>query len=81
MLIASILLTGITLYLLSIFIANPNLSLSNRSFSPSFHASLIAFSLLYAPISEITGLVMNYISRVLNIKPMLMLKKPMRPNL
>ena len=30
---------------------------------PSFHASLIGFSLLYAPISEITGLLMNYISR------------------
>ena len=62
-LIASILLTGITLYLLSIFIANPNLSLAIGVSTPSFHASLIAFSLLYAPISEITGLVMNYISR------------------
>ena len=56
-------LTGITLYLLSIFIANPNLSLAIGVSIPSFHASLIAFSLLYAPISEITGLVMNYISR------------------
>ena len=62
-LIASILLKGITLYLLSIFIANPNLSLAIGVSIPSFHASLIAFSLLYAPISEITGLVMNYISR------------------
>ena len=61
-LIASILLKGITLYLLSIFIANPNLSLAIGVSIPSFHASLIAFSLLYAPISEITGLVMNYIS-------------------
>ena len=31
---------------------------------PSFHVGLIAFGLLYSPISEITGLIMNYVSRV-----------------
>ena len=31
--------------------------------SPSFHVGLIAFGLLYSPISELTGLVMNYVSR------------------
>ena len=30
---------------------------------PSFHAALISFALLYSPISELTGLVMNYFSR------------------
>ena len=30
---------------------------------PSFHAGLVAFGLLYAPISEVTGLLMNYLSR------------------
>ncbi|MCB0469838.1 MAG: M48 family metalloprotease, partial [Flavobacteriaceae bacterium] len=30
---------------------------------PSFHAGLVAFGLLYAPISELTGLLMNYLSR------------------
>ena len=30
---------------------------------PSFHIGLIAFGVLYSPISEITGLVMNYFSR------------------
>ena len=30
---------------------------------PSFHIGLIAFGLLYAPISEITSLIMNWISR------------------
>jgi STE24 endopeptidase len=30
---------------------------------PSFHAALIGFGILYSPISEITGLVMNAMSR------------------
>lgn len=62
-LIMSVLLTGLTLYILSIFIANPLLSQAIGVDTPSFHVSLIAFGLLYAPISEITGLLMNYISR------------------
>ena len=30
---------------------------------PSFHAALIGFGILYSPISEITGLAMNFLSR------------------
>ncbi|MFP4846513.1 M48 family metallopeptidase [Winogradskyella sp. PE311] len=63
-LVTSILLTGLTLYMLSIFISNPLLSNAIGVEIPSFHVGLIAFGLLYSPISEITGLVMNYISRV-----------------
>ncbi|MFC4723529.1 M48 family metallopeptidase [Geojedonia litorea] len=62
-LIASILLTGVTLYILSVFIANPLLSNALGVATPSFHVGLIAFGLLYAPISELTGLVMNHFSR------------------
>lgn len=62
-LFASILLTGITLYILSLFIGNPLLSSALGVETPSFHISLIAFGLLYAPISEITGLIMNVFSR------------------
>lgn len=62
-LLLSIILTGITLYLLSIFISNPLLSNAIGVSTPSFHAGLIAFGLLYSPISEITGLIMNYLSR------------------
>ena len=62
-LIASILLTGLTLYILSIFISNPMLSHAIGVKIPSFHAGLVAFGLLYAPISEVTGLLMNYLSR------------------
>ncbi|WP_067148667.1 M48 family metallopeptidase [Pseudotamlana agarivorans] len=62
-LFASILLTGITLYILSLFISNPLLSNALGVETPSFHIGLIAFGLLYAPISEITGLIMNLFSR------------------
>lgn len=62
-LIASTLLTGLTLYILSLFISNPLLSEALGVSIPSFHIGMIAFGLLYSPISEVTGLVMNYISR------------------
>ena len=62
-LIASILTTGFTLWLLSLFIGNSLLSEALNVSQPSFHIGLIAFGLLYSPISEVTGLVMNYLSR------------------
>lgn len=62
-LIASILLTGLTLYILSIFISNPVLSQALGVEIHSFHIGLIAFGLLYSPISEFTGLIMNWFSR------------------
>ena len=63
-LISSVLLTGLTLYILSIFISNPLLSNAIGVEKQSFHVGLIAFGLLYSPISEVTGLLMNYVSRV-----------------
>jgi STE24 endopeptidase len=60
---ASILLTGLTLYILSLFISNPLLSQALGVETASFHVGLIAFMLLYSPISEVTGLVMNVFSR------------------
>ncbi|REE24818.1 STE24 endopeptidase [Winogradskyella pacifica] len=63
-LVTSILLTGLTLFILSIFISNPLLSNAIGVEIPSFHVGLITFGLLYSPISEITGLIMNYVSRV-----------------
>lgn len=62
-LFASILLTGLTLFILSLFISNPLLSQALGVEIPSFHIGLIAFGLLYSPISEITGLIMNVFSR------------------
>ncbi|MFS4456633.1 M48 family metallopeptidase [Maribacter sp. 2304DJ31-5] len=62
-LIASIALTGIMLFILSLFINNPSLSTAIGVNRPSFHAALIGFGILYSPISEITGLIMNHLSR------------------
>ncbi|GMN09369.1 M48 family metallopeptidase [Croceitalea sp. MTPC9] len=62
-LFATISLTGLTLFILSLFINNPELSLAIGVSKPSFHAALIGFVLLYSPISTITGLVMNFFSR------------------
>jgi STE24 endopeptidase len=62
-LIISILIMGFTFWLLSLFIGSPILSEALNVSSPSFHIGLIAFGILYSPISELTGLVMNFISR------------------
>lgn len=62
-LFSSILLTGLTLFILSLFINSPLLSEALGVANSSFHIGLIAFGILYSPISEVTGLVMNYISR------------------
>nr|WP_321222753.1 M48 family metallopeptidase [uncultured Psychroserpens sp.] len=60
---ASIALTGLTLFVLSIFISNPMLSNALGVNVASFHVGLIAFGLLYSPISEVTSLIMNQLSR------------------
>lgn len=62
-LLASILTTGFTLWLLSLFVGSPGLSQALGVEESSFHIGLIAFGILYSPISEITGLLMNYLSR------------------
>ncbi len=62
-LVATILLTGFMLFILSHFANNPDLSLALGVSNPGFHVALVAFGILYSPISEITGMVMNYFSR------------------
>ena len=54
-LVTSILLTGFTLFILSLFINTPILSEALGVSIPSFHIGLIAFGILYSPISEITA--------------------------
>lgn len=61
--IMSILVSGITLYILSLFVNTPELSLAIGVERTSFHAALIGFTLLYSPISTITSLVLNFLSR------------------
>lgn len=62
-LFAAIITTGFTFWLLSLFIDAPLLSEALGVSIPSFHVGVVAFGILYAPISEITGLMMNYLSR------------------
>ncbi|MBX2843125.1 MAG: M48 family metallopeptidase [Flammeovirgaceae bacterium] len=53
----------LTLYILSLVISNPILSSALGASEPSLHMGLIAFSILYSPLSTITGLLMNVFSR------------------
>jgi STE24 endopeptidase len=62
-LMSSVLLTGFTLFILSLFIDSQLLSSALGVSIPSFHIGMIAFGILYSPISEITSLFMNYASR------------------
>lgn len=62
-LVISILTTGFTLWLLSLFVGNPLLSEALGVETPGFHIGLVAFGILYSPISEVTGIIMNYLSR------------------
>lgn len=62
-LLLSITLTGFTLYILSLLIGNLTLSQALGVEQASFHIGLIAFGILYSPISEITNLFMNLLSR------------------
>lgn len=59
----SILTTGFTLYILSLFINSPLLSQALGVSKPSFHIGIIVFGILYSPLSEFTGLLMSILSR------------------
>lgn len=62
-LIASTVTTGFTLWLFSLFVDSITLSQALGVTIPSFHVGLVAFGLLYSPISTITGIVMSSLSR------------------
>lgn len=62
-LLFSFLQTGIMLYILSLFVYQPVFSEALGISNHSFHIGLIAFSILYTPISEIFSLIFNLFSR------------------
>ena len=62
-LLLGILQTGVMLFIFSLFVGNPDLSAALGVETPSFHIGLIAFGILYSPISMVTGLAMNIFSR------------------
>lgn len=55
--------TGILLFILQIFIGNPLLSQALGADQGSFHMGVLAFGMLYSPISMAIGIIMNLISR------------------
>ena len=61
--ISSVLITGFMLFLFSIVVDNPEMSQAMGAEKPSFHLGLIAFGILYSPLSLVIGLVSNIISR------------------
>ena len=62
-LLLGILQTGVMLFIFSLLVGSPELSAALGVETPSFHVGLIAFGILYSPISLITGLTMNILSR------------------
>jgi STE24 endopeptidase len=61
--ILSVLQSGLMLYLLSMMVFNGILSEALGAAEMQIHLNLIAFGMLYTPISMITGLFMNMLSR------------------
>ncbi|HPS46644.1 MAG TPA: M48 family metallopeptidase [Bacteroidales bacterium] len=61
--IVSVIYSGILFFILSLFLGNPLLSQALGASKGSFHMGIVAFGLLYTPISLLLGLVMNLVSR------------------
>jgi STE24 endopeptidase len=61
--ILSILQTGLMLFILSLFLGNPALASALGVPQVSFHIAIVAFGILYTPLSTVLGLIMNIISR------------------
>jgi STE24 endopeptidase len=59
----SILSSGIIFYILSLFLGNLSLAEALGGKTASFHLGLVGFSLLFTPVSEVSGLLFSHISR------------------
>jgi STE24 endopeptidase len=55
--------TGIMLFIFSLFVKMPELSQALGAEEASFHMGLIAFGILYSPLSFILGILSNLVSR------------------
>ncbi len=62
-LVLSIIQAGVIFYILSLFVGNKDLSLALGADDYRFELSLIAFGMLFSPISTVIGLFMNIFSR------------------
>jgi STE24 endopeptidase len=62
--ILSVLQTGLLLFLFSLVAGNPALAAALNIARPSFHISVLVFGMLFSPVSMLTGLFFNYLSRI-----------------
>lgn len=58
-----VLQTGITLYIFSLFTVNPMLSWALGAKVHSIHMVILAFGIIYSPVSTVVGLALNLLSR------------------
>lgn len=61
--VLSIIQIAFTLYVLSLLVYNEELSLALGASGLAIHINLITFSILYSPVSKVTGILMNIFSR------------------
>jgi len=61
--VLSVIQITFTLYILSLMVFNENLSLALGGSTQAIHLNLLAFGILFSPISAVTGLLMNIYSR------------------
>ncbi len=61
--VISLLQSGLMLFLLSFFLSNPILSQALGVSIKSFHIGILAFGMLYSPLSTILSIAMNILSR------------------
>ena len=59
----SLIQAGIVLFIFSLLIDSPQLSLALGVEKPNFHIGLVAFGVLYTPVSFVLGIFMNMLSR------------------
>ncbi len=62
-LVLSILQTGVMLFLLGIFLRKPEFSMALGAEHLSFHVGIIAFGIIFSPISTLIGIGMNMLTR------------------
>ncbi|MDR2911428.1 MAG: M48 family metallopeptidase [Bacteroidales bacterium] len=62
-LLISLLHTGIVLFVFSLLVSNKTLSMALGVEEPNFHIGLVAFGILYSPVSFVLGIFMNILSR------------------
>jgi STE24 endopeptidase len=55
--------TGLMLFILSVFLGNDELAKAMGAEQSSFHINILAFGILYSPLSEILGIIGNVLSR------------------